>query len=96
MCDLSDEHDVQNVTGWIQEIIERHTVDNFVIMVLANKCDLLDNIDQSIVLNLEDELEESYPFVIYREISVLFNIDLQKSMAELADQMQRYRSSFAQ
>ena len=45
MCDLSDEQDVKNVTSWIYEIIERSNMDDYVIMVLANKCDLLDNID---------------------------------------------------
>ena len=45
MCDMSDEHDVQNVTSWIHEIYERANIDNLVIMVLANKCDQLDNID---------------------------------------------------
>ena len=54
-------------------------------MVLANKCDLLDNIDQAIVVELENELEKCHPNVIYREISVLFNIDVQRSMGELAD-----------
>ena len=41
-------------------------------------------------------LEASYPNVIYREISVLFNIEVQKSISELAEHMQRYRQSYAQ
>ena len=65
-------------------------------MVLANKCDLLDAIDQELVLNLEEEIDKKYPNVIYREVSVLFNIDLQSCMRELAGLMQRYRQSYAQ
>ena len=56
-------------------------------MVLANKCDLLDSIDQAVVLSLEETLEQNYPHVIYREISVVFNIDVQKSISELAEHM---------
>ena len=45
MCDLSDEDSVKNVPMWINEINERSTIRDHVIMVLANKCDLLDSID---------------------------------------------------
>ena len=76
MCDLTDEHSVKSVPTWIHEIEERSNTRDNVIMVLANKCDLLQNIDQAVVLELENELESNYPNVIYREISVLFNIDL--------------------
>ena len=58
MCDLSDESSVKNVTMWINEINERSTTRDHVILVLANKCDLLDSIDQEIVFELEKELEE--------------------------------------
>ncbi len=84
MCDLSDEHSVSTVPLWIGEIESRTNTQDPVIMVLANKCDLLDSIDPS-VFNLETELIKSYPKVIYQEISVLINIDLQSSMTILAD-----------
>ena len=45
MCDLSDEHDIKNVASWLYEITERANTLDCVIMVLANKCDLLDSID---------------------------------------------------
>ena len=45
-------------------------------MVLANKCDLLDKNDYGVVVELEQELEDNYPHVSYREISVTFNIDV--------------------
>lgn len=45
MCDLSDEHSVKSVTSWIHEIEERANTRDAVVIVLANKCDLLDNID---------------------------------------------------
>ena len=63
--------------------------------MLANKCDLLDNIDQQIVVQLEDDLENQYPHVMYREISVLFNIDVQRSMNDLADALHRAKPLFA-
>ena len=85
MCDLSDEDSVRNVPLWINEIDERSNTRDHVIMVLANKCDLLDSIDQAIVFELEKELEDCHPNVIYRETSVLFNIDVQRSMGDLAD-----------
>ena len=46
-------------------------------MVLANKYDLLDNNNQSACVGLENTLEAKYPQVIYHEVSVLFNIELQ-------------------
>ena len=45
MCDLSDEQSVKTVPCWIQEIENRANTEDLVIIVLANKCDLLDNID---------------------------------------------------
>lgn len=50
-------------------------------MVLANKCEL--DIDQSIVLSLEDRLKRAG--VLYKEISVLLNIEVVSAMKELAD-----------
>ena len=88
MCDLSDESSVMNVPSWIKEIEDRSQTLDHVIMVLANKCDLMDNIDQSIVLDLETDLEHNYPHVEYREISVLLNIYLERSLSDLAEMMQ--------
>ena len=84
------------MTNWIYEINERANIYNPVIMVLANKCDSLDSINQESVLILEREIEEKYPNVMYREISVLFNIDVQSCMSELAGHMQNYRQNYAQ
>lgn len=64
-------------------------------MVLANKCDLLDNIDQSFVINMETELQNKYPRVIYKEISVLFSIEVHSSMTEFASLLFRNKESFA-
>ena len=50
MCDLSDEHSVRSVPQWIREIEERSSTRDQVIMVLANKVDLQQNIDQNVVL----------------------------------------------
>ena len=41
MCDLTDEHSVKSVLSWIHEIEERSSTRDSVIMVLANKCDML-------------------------------------------------------
>ena len=45
-------------------------------MVLANKCDLLERIDQYGVCQLETSLEEKFPEVMYRDISVVANVDV--------------------
>jgi len=63
-------------------------------MVLANKCDLLDNIDQSFVISMESELQQTYPSVVYKEISVLFNIEVLSSMQEFAALLLRNKESY--
>ena len=85
MCDLSDEDSVRSVPLWINEIMERSNTRDHIIMVMANKCDLLDSIDQSIVVSLENELESCYPDVVYHETSVLLNLDVHISLQHLAD-----------
>ena len=95
MCDLSDEDSVKNVPLWITEISERSNTRDYVIMVMANKCDLIDSIDQSIVVELENELETMYPNVIYHETSVLLNLDVHISMANLADKLESNKYSYA-
>jgi len=54
MCDLSDEQSIISVSQWVNEIEERANINDPVIMVLANKCEL--DMDQSLVLNLETSL----------------------------------------
>jgi len=51
-------------------------------MVLANKCEL--SFDQESVCALEEALKKDFPEVIYKEISVLLNFELENSMQELA------------
>ena len=83
MCDLSDEQSVNMVPHWIQQIEERSTVHERIIMVLANKCDLAGT--ESLMVELERELEERFSRVIYREISVLCDVELKTSMCEIAE-----------
>lgn len=47
------------------------------------------------MVDLEEELEKNYPNVMYREISVLFNIDVQRSMGDLADSLSKAKPSYA-
>ena len=96
MCDLTDEFSIQSVPRWIEAIEDNATVLNAVIILLANKCDQLDNINQNLVLDLEKKLETKYPYVTYIEVSVLFNIELKESMETLADALQNNLMNFAQ
>ena len=79
---------------WINEIDERSNTRDHVIMVMANKCDLL--ADMSTVVELENELETLYPNVLYHETSVLFNLEVQISMANLADKLESHKYSYVQ
>lgn len=45
--------------------------------------------------DLETELQQNYPTIVYMEISVLFNIYLQNAMAALADQLKMNTRSYA-
>ena len=49
MCDLSDTSSLQNVTDWVAEIYQKANYDDVSIMVLGNKCDMLERIDQTAV-----------------------------------------------
>lgn len=95
ICDLSDEASLKDVPFWITEINERSNILNPVIMVLANKCDLLDSIDQAIVVELENELKASYPNVLYKEASIMLNLDVHSSMRDFADKLAEQKSNFA-
>lgn len=95
MCDLSDEESIKSVPLWINEISERSNTRDHVIMVMANKCDLIDSIDQAIVVSLENELECSYPEVIYHETSVLLNLDVHISLQHFADLLKSNKQSYA-
>ena len=80
---------------WIKEIYERSNTRDYVIMIMANKCDLLDSIDQSIVVQLENELESQYPDVMYHETSVLLNLDINISLSLFADRLETNKQSYA-
>ena len=95
MCDLSDEVSLKNVLMWITEINERSDIRDPVIMVLANKCDLLDSIDQAIVVELESDLKDYHPDVIYKEASVLLNLDVHSSMRDFSDKLAERRENYA-
>lgn len=95
MCDLSEEASLKNVLMWITEVNERSNIRDPVIMVLANKCDLLDSIDQAIVVELENDLKDYHPNVIYKEASVLLNLDVHTSMRDFADRLAERREIYA-
>ena len=95
MCDLSDDHSIKGVPAWLREIEQRATVDERVVMVLANKCDLLNEIDQDCVLELEQTLGKDFPWVVYREISVRFNLEVKESIQILTDLLVINKMSYA-
>ena len=61
MCDLSNVVSLQNVTKWLDQIYQRSNMKDCAILVLANKCDLLERINQSVVCKLETDIEEMFP-----------------------------------
>ena len=54
MCDISDDQSLKSVKLWLKEIEARASINDPVIMVLANKCEL--DIDQKSVFDLETSL----------------------------------------
>lgn len=85
VLDLTNEAQVSQAKEWVAAIEQRcHTKDR-VIFVLGNKMDLYDDIDQAHVCHqIENELIANHPEIIYREISVKFNVQLQQTMEEFA------------
>ena len=45
MCDLTNNQSLASVMDWIDEITDRSNLENVVVFVLANKCDVLERID---------------------------------------------------
>jgi GTPase SAR1 family protein len=76
MCDISEEQSIDSVKQWLKEIEARASINDPVIMVLANKCEL--EIDQKSVFKLETSLQKRG--VSYKEISVQLNIELKSSV----------------
>ena len=92
ICDISDEESLNSVPEWIHQIKECANVSDYIIMVLANKCEL--DIDQSVVLNLETRLEKQG--IPYHEISVNLNLMIQTALTQLADLLNERRENFIQ
>ena len=45
MCDQSDVTSLSNVIDWIEDIYDNCSYDDVTVIVLANKCDMIENID---------------------------------------------------
>ena len=91
MCDLSDITSVNNVMDWIEEIFQKANYDDLSIMVLGNKCDMIERIDMKAVCKLETDIEDKYPWIIYREISVVANVELAESVHLFAEELDTFR-----
>ena len=60
-------------------------------MVLGNKCDMIERIDMKAVCKLETDIEDKYPWIIYREISVVANVELAESVHLFAEELDTFR-----
>ena len=78
---------------WIDQIESRASIYDRVIAVLANKCDLLEENDQ-LPFDLEAYLDDNHPDIMYEEVSVLCNINLQDAMRGITRRLLQRKKSF--
>ena len=93
MCDITETESLKNALEWIDQIEARSPMHDKVIVVLANKCDLLEEQDQ-LEFDLESHLLQNHPDVMYDEVSVLCNINLQEAMRNIARRLLQRKKSF--
>ena len=94
MCDLTDEVSMRQLPDWLDEISERANIMDHTILILANKCDQVNQIDQQVAVEVEQKLQERFPEVTYKEISVQCAWELEDSVKELADMLMRNKQSY--
>ena len=80
MADISDSQSLATIPKWLDAIQERATISNPTIIVLLNKSDL--EMDQSVTQNWEKRLQRDG--IVYRDISLRFNIKTTHVINELA------------
>ena len=74
MCDINDPESLRNCLDWIEQIKSRSSINDCVITVFANKCDMLGDQD-FLEFDLEQELAKRHPEIAYEEVSVESNIN---------------------
>ena len=94
MCDLTNDKTVKAIPDWIKQIEERANIIDHAVLVLGNKCDRPHHINQNISSAVESALMYSHPDVLYREISVNLDIEIDRSLADLGGLLVRNKQSY--